>query len=92
MKPLEHSLPHRVYIHASYFGERWFVQYLETDLKTPVGYLHAYKRIDQVMEILKRANCSRDQWRKFEEGIQGWGIGACYLDLTGEQYQTLKQS
>ena len=83
-------LPHRVYIHASQYKDRWVVQYLEADLRTSVGRMSRYSRIDQVREILKRADCATDQWSKFEEGLRCWSIGACYLDLTSEQYKKLK--
>jgi len=80
----------RVYIHCHHYGDHWAVQYLQEDLKTPVGRMYRYSRIDQVREILKRADCALDQWGKFEEGIRCWGIGACFLNLTGEQYAKLK--
>jgi hypothetical protein len=83
-------LPHRVYIHASQYKEHWTVQYLEQDLKTPVGRMYNYSRIDQVREILKRADCSPEQWAELEHGIRCWGIGACFLNLAGEQYAKLK--
>jgi predicted RNase H-like nuclease len=83
-------IPHRVYIHAHHYKDSWTVQYLEEDLKTPVGRMYCYSRIDQVREILKRADCLLEQWAKFEEGIRCWGIGACYLDLSSDQYKKLK--
>jgi hypothetical protein len=43
-----------------------------------------------VREILKHADCALDQWGKFEEGIRCWGIGACFLNLTQEQYSKIK--
>ena len=81
---------HRVYIHAHKYADHWCVQYLEADLKTPIGRMYRYSRIDQVREILKRADCSLEEWGKFEEGLRCWHIGACYLGLTGEQYKKLK--
>jgi hypothetical protein len=72
-------LPHRVYIHCHHYADHWTVQWLEEDLKTPLGRMYRYSRVDQVREILKRADCSLEEWGKFEEGIRCWGIGACYL-------------
>ena len=46
MNPLQQPIPHRVYIHASHYCDRWFVQYLEQDLKTPIGRMYRYSRID----------------------------------------------
>lgn len=83
-------LPHRVYIHASQFADRWFVQYLEGDLKSPIGRLYTYSSIDQVREILRRADCSLEEWGKFEEGIRCWKIGGCFVSLTSEQYNALR--
>ena len=90
MNPLQQPIPHRVYIHTSHYGDRWFVQYLEADLKTPLGRMYTYSRIDQVRAILKRADCSMEQWGKFEEGLRCWGIGACFIELSHDQYRKLK--
>ena len=69
---------HRVYIHCHHYANHWTVLYLQEDLKTPVGRMYRYSRIDQVREILKRADCSLEEWAKFEEKIRCWGGGACY--------------
>jgi hypothetical protein len=90
MNPTQQPLPHRMYIHAHHYADHWTVQYLEADLKTPVGRMYNYSRIDLVRELLRSADCAPDQWAKFEEGLRCWGIGACYLDLTSEQYKKLK--
>lgn len=82
---------HRVYVHASHYKEHWTVQYLEADLKIPIGRMYNYSRIDLVREILRRADCAPDQWGKFEEGIRCWGIGTCFLDLSPEQFCKLKR-
>ncbi|RSL15557.1 hypothetical protein EDE15_1048 [Edaphobacter aggregans] len=86
---------HRVYVHVTHaphqYGEHFTVRYLEEDLKTPLGRMYRYTRIDQVREILKRADYAPEQWGKFEEGLRCRGVGACYLDLKSEQYKKLKR-
>jgi len=83
----------RVYLHASEYKTLWNVQYLEADLRTPVRRGHAtYTSLDRVREILDRANASAEAREEFESGLRNWGIGACFLDLTPEQYAKLKKS
>ena len=82
------DLPHRVYLHAT---ERmlWRVQFLEEDLKTSVGKTFTYPNIDSVRELLTRGNATPEAREEFESGIRRWGIGACFLSLTPEQYRKL---
>jgi hypothetical protein len=51
-----------------------------------------YADLDQVRDILQRANSDSEAREKFESGIRRWGIGACFITLTPEQYKKLKDS
>ena len=85
---------HRIYLQATHsphhYGEHWTVQYLEDDLKTPIGRMYRYSHINQVRQILHRADCAPDQLAKFEEGLRCRGVGTCSLEITHEQYKKLK--
>jgi hypothetical protein len=81
--------PHRVYLHASH-NHVWRVQFLEEDLRTGVGRMFTYSDLDSVRELLIRGNADTEAREEFENGIQRWNIGACYLTLTPEQYKKLK--
>jgi hypothetical protein len=83
--------PHRVYIHTTRYKELWVVQYLEEDLKTPLGRMYHYPSLDTVRTILSRAGVDPQTREEFESGVRRWAIGACFLNLTGEQYQKLKR-
>ena len=83
--------PHRVYLHAL-DRHTWNVQFLEEDLKTPVGRMFTYTDLDSVRELLTRGNATAEAWEEFESGIRRWGIGACFITLTPEQYKRLKLS
>jgi hypothetical protein len=39
---------------------------------------------------LTRANAGDTAREEFESGIRKWGIGACFLNITEEQYRKLK--
>lgn len=81
--------PRRVYLHALQ-RTGWVVQFLEEDLKTPVGKMFTYANLDGVRELLTRGNADAEAREEFESGIRRWGIGACFLTLTAEQYKRLK--
>jgi hypothetical protein len=80
----------RIYLHALQVKDWWRVQYLEADLRTSVGRGYHYTDLDRVRDILRRANADAEAWEEFESGIRKWGIGACFLNLTEEQYRKLK--
>lgn len=82
--------PHRVYLHSHHYGDFWFVQFLEEDLRTSFCGNLTYLTVDEIRELLRRFKVSVDQGEKFEEGIRCWGIGACFVTLTPRQYAALK--
>jgi hypothetical protein len=82
----------RIYLHAHQVKDSWCVQYLEADLKTSVGRMYDYSSLDRVREILTRASADGEARETFESGIRRWGIGACFLTLTAEQYKKLRDS
>lgn len=80
---------HRVYIHCSRYKDFWWVQYLEPDLKTSVhNRIDRYTDFRSVEEILSRVRIEPEQKAKFDD--KRWGIQACFIDLTEEQYTKLK--
>jgi hypothetical protein len=70
----------------------WFVQYLEADLKTPLGRMFHYTDLNFVRDILTRVHADAEAWDQFESGIRRWGIGSCFITLTPEQSKKLKAS
>jgi hypothetical protein len=52
--------------------------------------MYQYSSLDRVRDILRRANADAEAREEFESGIRKWGIGACFLNLTEEQYRKLK--
>jgi hypothetical protein len=83
-------VPHRVYFHASHYGNFWFVQFLEEDLRTSFCGNLTYSTLDGIRELLRRFKVSVDQGEEFEDGIRRWSIGACFVTLTPRQYAALK--
>jgi hypothetical protein len=81
-----------VYLHTHCVKQFWVVQYLEADLKTPLGRMYRYTDLNFVRDILTRVHTDVEAWEKFESGIRRWGIGACFITLTPEQYKKLKAS
>jgi hypothetical protein len=51
-----------------------------------------YIDLDRVRELLNRGNVEAEERENFESGIRRWGIGACFITLTPEQYKKLKDS
>jgi hypothetical protein len=70
----------------------WVVQYLEADLQTSIGRMFHYTDLDRVRELLNSGNVEAEERESFEGGIRRWGIGACFITLTPEQYKKLKDS
>jgi hypothetical protein len=81
----------RVYLYCSNYAGYWYVQYLEAHLRTSLGPRRSrYTDLDRVREILRRADARTEAWEEFERRLRRWGIGACYLDLTDDQYAKLR--
>jgi hypothetical protein len=75
------------------FFERhgWIVQFLESDLKTPVGRIRKFSHADRVTELIGRTPTAMNlEARNMLEHALSGGRGGMYLDLTGEQYRKLK--
>jgi hypothetical protein len=82
--------PHRVFFHASQYGNLWFIQFLEEDLGTSFCGNLTYSTLDEVRDLLRRLRVSVDQGEDFESGTRSWNIGACFVTLTPRQYAALK--
>jgi hypothetical protein len=69
----------------------WHCQFLEADIKTPLPRKLNFSDIATVTELTQRGNGFRDLEMRnmFEHAVQN-GRGGVYLELTEEQYQTLK--
>jgi hypothetical protein len=79
-------------VYMTYFHrDGWSVQFLEPDLKTPVGRIRQLGSLDKVKELIARTptrlDLAADQ--AIEHAITV-GRGGMYLDLTAEQYQKLR--
>lgn len=77
------------------FFERhgWIVQFLESDLKTPVGRIRKFSHADRVTELIGRTPTAMNlEARNMLEHALSGGRGGMYLDVTGEQYRKLKSS
>jgi hypothetical protein len=69
----------------------WIVQFLEPDLKTPVGRIRKFNHADRVTELIGRTPTAMNlEARNMLEHALSGGRGGMYLDLTGEQYRKLK--
>ena len=68
----------------------WSVQFLEPDLKTPVGRIRQLGSLDKVKELITRTPTRLDLAAKqaIEHAITV-GRGGIYLELTAEQYRKL---
>jgi hypothetical protein len=82
----------RVYLHSHQVRQFWVVQYLEADLRTPIGRMFHYAELERVRAILTRGSADAAAREEFESGIHKWGIGACFLALTLGQYEKLRES
>ena len=67
--------PHRVYLHSHHYGDFWFVQFLEEDLRTSFCGSLTYSTVDEIRELMHRFKVSIDQGEKFEAGIRRWALG-----------------
>jgi hypothetical protein len=82
---------HRVYVS---FQDRhgWQCQFLEADLKTPLPKRLHFTSSDKVVELVERGGGITDQESRLmlEQGIS-MGRGGVFLNLTEEQYATLRK-
>ena len=82
---------HKVYM-TYMLRDGWSVQFLESDLKTPVGRIRELGSVDKVRELIARTPTRLDLAAKqaIEHAIAR-GRGGMYLQLTEDQYQKLKR-
>lgn len=75
------------------FVERrgWFCQFLEEDLKTPLPNKLNFKSPEKIIELAERggANLNLEERQAIHHAIKK-GRGGLWLELTEEQYRTLK--
>lgn len=79
-------------VYMSYMQrEGWFCQFLEEDLKTPVGKRLHFRGEEKIREIAERGGCNMnlESRQSLDHGIE-IGRGGIWLELTGEQYRKLK--
>ena len=68
----------------------WVVQFLEPDGQTSVGRIRVFRSLDTVRAILARTPPrSPTETRALEDSFHK-GVGAVWLELTDEQYRTLR--
>jgi hypothetical protein len=82
---------HKVYMS---FFERigWTVQFLEPDLKTPIGRIRTFSDADKVRELIDRTPTPMNlETRNMIEHAINKGRGGMYLQLTEDQYRKLKR-
>jgi hypothetical protein len=77
----------------SYFCRReWVVQFLQPDLKTPVGRILTFADPDKIRELIARTPTPMNlETRNMLEHSITQGRGGLYLDLTNEQYIKLSK-
>jgi hypothetical protein len=82
---------HKVYM--TFFDRQgWCVQFLESDLKTPVGRIRTLGSVEKVRELIDRTPTPMNlETRNMVEHAISKGRGGIYLQLTGEQYLKLKR-
>jgi hypothetical protein len=69
----------------------WHVQFLETDLKTPLPIRLNFAQADKIRELARRGEAlgSLEARQALESAIEN-GLGGVYLKLTPEQYARLR--
>ena len=69
----------------------WHCQFLEADLKTPLPRRITFTTSDKVREFARRGGAFKnlESEQGFDHGVE-IGRGGVYLELTEEQYRTLK--
>jgi hypothetical protein len=81
---------HRVYIHCSRYKDYWWVQYLEPDVRTSAhgGKIDRYSSWETVEVLLSKVSIEPGERARLNDAR--WGIRACFIDLSEEQYTKLK--
>jgi hypothetical protein len=82
---------HRVYM-SFFLRAGWQVQFLETDLKTPLPRKLTFADPDKIRELARRGEAmGTSEMRQMMEYAIDVGRGGIYLKLTPEQYAKLKR-
>ena len=69
----------KFHIHAVRYGNIWFVQYIETDLRTLVrNQRDRYTNFEKIKEILASVKVNPEQRSCFDEGQ--YEIRSCLID------------
>jgi hypothetical protein len=81
----------RVYMSFMNAKGGWLCQFLEPDLKTPLPRTFTFQTPEKVEELIRRGGGMHDlaSRQAVEHGLD-MGRGGVYLNLTEEQYRTLK--
>jgi len=74
-----------------FHNDGWVVQFLEPDMKTPVGRIRRLCDVSKVRELIDRTPTKLDLAAKqaLEQAIS-IRRGGMFLELTGDQYRKLK--
>jgi hypothetical protein len=77
---------HRVYM-TFFFREVWQVQFVESDLKTPLPRMFTFADPEKIRELARRGEAwgTSEARQMLEYGIEA-GRGGTYLRLTPEQF------
>ena len=77
--------------HGKSFVQSWVVNFLEGDLKTPIGRIRTFRSEEKIREMAERGGAlkSQEDHQAFEYALSH-GRGGLYLELTAEQYARLK--
>ena len=71
----------------------WYVQFLESDLKTPLPRKLTFTDPEKIRELARRGEAWGDsESRQVLEHAMRDGRGGCYLRLTPEQYRALRKA
>jgi hypothetical protein len=80
---------HQVYMYF-FLRSGWQVQFLESDLKTPLPRKLTFADPEKIRELARRGGAWRDsESRQMLEHAIETGRGGVYLRLTPEQYRRL---
>ena len=80
-------------VYASFQGRNgWHVQFLESDLKTPLRKRLNFATEQKILGLAERgkADMNLESRAAIQHGIE-IGRGGFYLNLTAEQYATLRR-
>jgi hypothetical protein len=75
------------------FFERqgWVCNFLELDLKTPIGPIRTFASLDKIRELIDRTPTKHPtEFRQALDYGISQGRGAMYIELNAAQYQKLK--